>query len=44
METKSNNHEMTIELHSLNSKIEDMYRDVSKRLQQCAMQKDIAYI
>lgn len=44
LENKANNHEMSLELQSLNSKLEDIYRDVSKRLSNCALQKDFAYL
>jgi hypothetical protein len=44
MENKANMHEMNIELQSLNSKVEEVYRDLSKRLSSCTMSKDFAYL
>jgi flagellin-specific chaperone FliS len=44
MENKANQHETNLELQSLNSKVEDIYRDLSKRLTNCALQKDFAYL
>ena len=44
MENKANHHEVNLELQSLNSKVEEIYRDVSKRLQNCALQKDFSYL
>jgi len=44
LENKANNHEMSMELQTLNSKVEDIYRDLSKRLQSCALQKDFTYL
>jgi predicted nucleic acid-binding protein len=44
MENKANHHEVNLELQSLNSKVEEIYRDVSKRLQNCALQKDFTYL
>lgn len=33
LERKSNQHEITAEFQTLNNKVEDIYKDVSKRLQ-----------
>ena len=44
LENKANMHEMNIEIQSINSKIEDIYRDVSKRLSNCSLQKDFSYL
>ncbi len=44
MENKANMHEINIEVQSMNSKIEEIYRDLSKRLSNCALQKDFSYL
>lgn len=44
LENKANMHEINIELSSMNSKLEEIYRDLSKRLSNCALQKDFNYI
>lgn len=37
MENKANMHEISIEMSSINSKIDDIYRDLSKRMSNCAL-------
>lgn len=44
MENKANQHETNLEIQSLNGKIEDIYRDLSKRLSNCSLQKDFTYL
>ncbi len=44
LENKANLHEVNIELQSLNGKVEEIYRDLSKRLSNCALQKDFTYL
>jgi tetrahydromethanopterin S-methyltransferase subunit G len=44
MENKANINEVNLELNSLNSKVEEIYRDLSKRMSNCALQKDFAYL
>jgi len=44
MESKANSHEMGIEIQSVNAKIEEIYRDLSKRMSNCALQKDFNYL
>ena len=44
LENKANMHEINIEVQSLNSKLDEVYRDLSKRVQNCAMQKDFNYL
>ena len=44
MENKANMHEINIEIQSLNQKVEEIYRDTSKRLSNCALQKDFNYL
>lgn len=36
LENKANAHELNLELQHLNSKVEDMFRDVNKKQQTCA--------
>ena len=44
LENKSNTHEINASLQSLDSKIEDIYSELMKKLQNCALQKDFNYI
>lgn len=37
-------HEINLELSSINSKVEEIYRDLSKRMSNCALQKDFTYL
>ena len=37
-------HEVNLEIQSMNGKLDEIYRDLSKRLSNCALQKDFAYI
>ena len=37
LENKANSHEINIEISSLNSKLDEIYRDLSKRLSNCAL-------
>lgn len=44
LENKSNTHEINASLQSLDSKIEDIYSELMKKLQNCAQQKDFNYL
>ena len=44
LENKANMHEINIEISSMNSKLDEIYRDLSKRLSNCALQKDFNYL
>ena len=41
---KSNIHEVNMELSQLNLKIDDLQKDLGKRLNSAALQKDLAYL
>jgi len=44
MESKANMHEMSMELQSLNQKVEESYKELAKKLSGCALQKDFSYL
>ena len=44
LENKSNCHEINASLQSLDSKVEDMYSELTKKVQNCALQKDFNYV
>ena len=41
---KANIHEVNLELSQMNQRVEDMAKDVNKRLVNTALQKDVAYM
>jgi len=44
LENKANAHELNLELQHLNTKVDDLFRDLNKKQQNCALQKDFAYL
>lgn len=44
LQSKSNIHEVNMDISQLNQKIEEILKDFNKRLQNCALQKDYAFI
>lgn len=44
LQTKSNVHEVNMDLTQINQKIEEILKDVNKRITNCALQKDFAFI
>ena len=44
LENKSNAHEINASLQSLDAKVEDMYSELMKKVQNCALQKDFNYL
>lgn len=44
LEHKASGHEVHLELASVNAKIEELHRELAKRVQGCALQKDLTYL
>lgn len=44
LQTKSNIHEVNMDISQLNAKLDDMIKDYNKRLTNCALQKDLAFL
>ena len=44
LENKTNSHEINASLHSLDAKVEDIYSELMKKVQSCALQKDYNYL
>lgn len=44
LEHKASAHEVHLELQSVTGKIEELHRELAKRLQGCALQKDFTYL
>ena len=44
LDHKASAHEVNLELSSLQNKIDELHRDLTKRVQTCALQKDLAYL
>ena len=44
LENKSNTHEINASLQSLDAKVEDIYSELMKKVQNCAVQKDFNYM
>ena len=44
LENKSNAHEVNASMQSLNAKFEDIYSELMKKVQNCALQKDFNYL
>ena len=44
LEHKASAHEVHLELSGLTAKVDDLHRELSKRVQGCALQKDLAYL
>lgn len=44
MENKANQHELNLELQHLQTKLDDIYRETSKKLQSCAASQDFNYL
>ena len=41
LENKSNAHEVNVRIKQMDSKIEEIYSEITKKLQSCALQKDL---
>ena len=44
LDNKSNTHEINASVQALDAKVEDIYSEVMKKLQNCALQKDFNYL
>lgn len=44
LENKTNSHEINASLQSLDAKVEDIYSELMKKVQSCALQKDYNYL
>jgi len=44
LQTKSNVHEVNLDLSQMNHKIDELLKETNKRLSNCALQKDTAFI
>jgi len=44
LQSKSNVHEVNMDITQINQKIDELLKDTNKRLANCALQKDCAYI
>ena len=44
LEHKASAHEVHLELASVQGKLDELHRELSKRMQVCALQKDLAYL
>ena len=44
LENKSNSHEVNVKVGQLDAKIEEIYSELMKKVQSCALQKDFNYI
>ena len=44
LENKSNQHEINASMQSLDAKVEDIYSELLKKVQNCALQKDFNYL
>ncbi len=44
LQTKSNMHEVNMDINQINSKLDDMIKDFNKRVTNCALQKDFAFL
>lgn len=42
--TKSNVHEINIELSQMSQKVDEMCKDFNKRINQCSLQKDFTFL
>ena len=40
LENKSNSHEVNVQIQQLDSKVEEIYSEMMKKVQSCALQKD----
>lgn len=44
LEHKASAHEVSLEMQQMQARVEELQRELSKRLQTCALQKDLAYL
>jgi hypothetical protein len=44
LQTKSNMHEVNMDISQLHAKLDDISKDYNKRLTNCALQKDLAFL
>ena len=44
LQSKSNVHEVNMDINQINQKVDELMKDTNKRLQNCALQKDCAYL